>query len=243
MGTAISVDVRDREFQPADLDDVFDWFRWVDDVFSTYKHDSQISRLARGDIGAAACDPEVIWVLEQCQQVSDAASGYFDVYATGSLDPSGLVKGWSVERASALLAERGSVSHCINAGGDIRVRGEPEPGRPWHIGITHPLVPRALTVVVAGRDVAVATSGTAERGLHVLDPHTGQPATALASVTVVGADLTLADGYATAAVAMGRDAPGWLRRLVGFEAYVVDAGGHAWWTDGFTRYASALTEL
>jgi thiamine biosynthesis lipoprotein len=160
--------------------------------------------------------------------------GYFDVRADhGWLDPSGLVKGWSVERASALLARAGSANHCINAAGDVRVRGEAEAGRPWQIGVLHPQHPDALTAVVAVTDAAVATSGTYERGLHVFDPHTFLPADALASVTVVGPDLTFADAYATAALARGLAAPAWLSSLSGHEAYVVDAGGHVWSTPGF----------
>jgi thiamine biosynthesis lipoprotein len=243
MGTAISVDVRDPGEWTEALDDVFAWFRHVDEVFSTYQEDSQISRLGRGELAVADCDPDVAWVLARCQQVVEASGGYFDLWATGSLDPSGLVKGWSVERASAMLAGRGSANHCINAGGDIRLRGEPQPGRPWRAGIAHPLVREALTVVVHGRDLAIATSGVAERGGNVIDPHTGRPADALASVTVVGPDLTAADAYATAAVAMGLDAPAWLAELAELadhEAYVVDAGGHVWWSDGFTRYAPHL---
>jgi thiamine biosynthesis lipoprotein len=109
-------------------------------------------------------------------------------------------------------------------------------GRRWRIGIAHPQVADALTAVVAIEDGAVATSGTAERGPHVIDPHTGQPALELASVTVVGKDLGVADAYATAALAMGLGAPSWLDRLGGYESYVVDAGGNAWWSRGFERY-------
>jgi thiamine biosynthesis lipoprotein len=160
--------------------------------------------------------------------------GYFDARADhGRLDPSGLVKGWSVEQASGLLARAGSANHCINAAGDVRVRGEPEPGRPWQIGLLHPHHPDAFTTVVAVNDAAVATSGTYERGLHVFDPHTFRPADELASVTVVGPDLTFADAYATAALARGRSAPAWLSTLTGYEAYVVDVGGFAWCTSGF----------
>jgi thiamine biosynthesis lipoprotein len=240
MGTAISVDVRDPNVDSSELDDIFQWFRQVDEIFSTYKEDSQISRLDRGEITAADCHPDVGLVLARCQQIGQDTGGYFDTYATGRLDPSGLVKGWSVEMASAMLFERGSANHCINAGGDVRIRGEPQPGRPWHVGIAHPLVRNALTVVVAGRDLAVATSGTAERGHHVIDPLTGRAADSLASVTLVGPELTLTDAYATAALAMGLDAPSWLAGLAGYEAYVIDAGGHVWWTDGFPGYALAL---
>ena len=240
MGTVISVDVRDTGVGEDTLDDVFAWFRRVDSVFSTYKPDSQVSRLGRGDARLADCDPDVRWVVDRCETMRRETLGYFDAWASQTFDPSGLVKGWSVEVASEMLVKRGSTNHCVNAGGDIRMRGEPQPGRPWHAGVSHPLTRGALTVVVAGTDLAVATSGIAERGLHVIDPLTGRPASDLASVTVVGADLTVADCYATAAMAMGVDAPRWLARLEEYDAYVIDSSGHVWWTAGFSRYAPAL---
>ena len=240
MGTAISVDVRDAGVRDSALDEVFAWFRRVDDTFSTYKEHSQISRLGRGEVTLAGCDGDVAWVLQRCDQLREETGGFFDCRASGTLDPSGLVKGWSVEVASAMLVERGSSNHYINAGGDIRVRGEPEPGRLWRAGIAHPLYPGKLTVIVEGTDLAIATSGTAERGLHVINPWTGQPAASLASLTVVGPELGTADSYATAALAMGLDAPGWLSELAEHDAYVIDAGGHVWWTAGFARHAPAL---
>jgi thiamine biosynthesis lipoprotein len=240
MGTAISVDVRDADVRPGALDDVFAWFHRVDETFSTYKDQSQISRLGRGEIKVADCDPDVEWVLDRCEEIRGITGGYFDAWAGGMLDPSGLVKGWSVEVASSMLVDRGSTNHCINAGGDIRLRGEPEPGRPWHVGISHPLEGDVLTVVVIGHELAVATSGKAERGWHVIDPLAGRPAAALASVTLVGTELALTDAYATAAVAMGLDAPLWLESLPDHDAYVIDARGHVWWTAGFIRHAPAL---
>jgi thiamine biosynthesis lipoprotein len=240
MGTVISVDGRDAGVTWGALDEVFAWLRRVDETFSTYKTNSQISRLARGEVSLADCECDVRWVLQRCEDLRSRTNGYFDSWASGTLDPSGLVKGWSVEVASSMLVERGSANHCINAGGDIRIRGEPKPGHPWRAGIVHPLVPGKLTVVVEGRDIAVATSGTAERGLHVIDPVAGCPANALASVTVVGPELSVTDSLATAAMAMGLAAPRWLETLEEHEAYVIDAYGHVWWTTGFANYAPAL---
>jgi FAD:protein FMN transferase len=145
------------------------------------------------------------------------------VYASGSLDPSGYVKGWSVEVASARLAAAGSTSHYINAGGDIRMRGQHPGGGPWRVGIRHPWEADKVSWVLAMTDGAVATSGTYERGDHVINPRTGKPARGLRSVTVVGPDLTLADAYATAALAMGEAGIGWLAKRAeeGYESAVV----------------------
>jgi thiamine biosynthesis lipoprotein len=245
MGTVFSVDVR-RPFPAAALhqalDDVFAWFRWVDEVFSPYRPDSWVSRLGRGECSRQACPPEVSAVLATCEELRRGTDGYFDVRADPRwpLDPCGYVKGWAAEMGSARLAAAGWGDHCVNAGGDVRTRGRPAPGRRWRVGVAHPLIAGAITVAVDVDDAAVATSGTLERGPHVWDPHRRRAALELASVTVVGSDLGRADAYATAALAMGVSAPAWLGRLARHESLVVDAGGHAWWTPGFAAMAIGL---
>ena len=155
----------------------------------------------------------------------------------GRLDPSGLVKGWAIERASDILVAHGSRNHAVNGGGDMQLTGEGSPGAPWRVGITDPhRVGQLLTVVVA-RDAAVATSGTAERGAHVFNPTTGEPALELASVTVVGRRLTLVDAYATAALAMGEASREWVEGLAGFEAMAVRPDGSRWQTTGFAAWS------
>jgi thiamine biosynthesis lipoprotein len=241
MGMPIGIDVRDHLDQSTideAIEAAYRWLHWVDATFSTYKDDSEISRLGRGELTLEACAPEVREVLERCEELRRETGGYFDVRATfdGQLDPSGLVKGWSVDRASAILSSAGSSVHCINAGGDVRTRGAPRPGDLWHVGIAHPHQHDALTTVVAVGDGAVATSGISERGMHVFDPHSGRAALDLASVTVIGAELATTDAYATAALAMGLDAPAWLARLDGYAALVIDAGGYQWASDGWDDY-------
>jgi thiamine biosynthesis lipoprotein len=191
-----------------------------------------VSRLVRGELRREECSPDVGHVLDRCAELWSATDGYFDAYASGSLDPSGYVKGWAVQVASDRLVAAGSAHHWLNAGGDIRLRGEPAPGEPWRIGIRHPFDAQRLAWVLAGNDLAVATSGTYERGFHVLDPYTGLPARELCSVTVVGPDLSLADAYATAALAMGRRGLDWLAKLDGHESAAVTADGDAYRSDG-----------
>ncbi|WP_078889201.1 ferric reductase-like transmembrane domain-containing protein [Streptomyces sp. NRRL S-1813] len=91
---------------------------------------------------------------------------------------------------------------------------------------------------VLSHDLAVATSGTAERGHHLIDPHTGRPADTFASLTLVGPRLTLTDTYATAAFARGNGAQGWVETLDGYEALAVLPDGQEWRTPGFSRYGS-----
>lgn len=209
MGMPIVVEVRGGDVP----EDVFDWFRWVDETFSTYKPDSEVSRLARGELAVEEAHPDVQAVLARCEQLRVETNGYFDARAGGELDPSGLVKGWAVDRATELID---ADEYCISAGGDMRVRGE------WKVGIQHPLEPQAIAAVVEAHDLAVATSGEYERGPHVIDPHTGEAPDGVLSVTITGPELATADAYATAALAMGaRVAPHWVARLRGYGAMVI----------------------
>ena len=114
----------------------------------------------------------------------------------------------------------------------------PTAGR-GRIGIRHPWETLKVAWVVAGTDLAVATSGTYERGLHVIDPFRGAPATYLRSVTVTGSDLALTDAYATAALAMGERGLTWLASLDGYECAVVTAEGEALRSNGLPAVAIA----
>jgi thiamine biosynthesis lipoprotein len=235
MGMPIIIDVRDPEIGPEVLDRAFAWLRFVDTTFSTYKPDSDISRLNRGELTLAEAHPDVAWVLDRCEQLRAATDGYFDIHAPylspekraadgmppGAVDPSGLVKGWSVDRAAQLLEAAGAQNYCFNAGGDIRVRGGALPESQWRIGIQHPLQRDRIADVVVSDDLAIATSGAYERGQHILNPHTGLPPTAVLSVTIVGPDLGAADAFATAAYAMDLEGPQWTARLIGYQAMTI----------------------
>jgi len=195
-------------------DETFAYLRGIDEQFSTYRPSSEVCSLS------GAPSPRLSLVLDRCSTLWTLTDGYFDAYATGRLDPSGFVKGWAVQVASDRLVEAGAVNHCLNAGGDLIVRGL-RAGRPWRVGVRHPNAAEQVCCVVSGTDLAVATSGVYERGHHVIDPFTGTPARGLRSVTVTGPDLGDADAYATAAVAMGAAGLEWLATLSGYESAVV----------------------
>ena len=235
MGTAIELTIVDA---PAGVDvaaladRTFAWFHEVDHRFSTYKPDSEVSRVGRGELRIEDASPDLRTVVDACEQMRIATGGHFDAYANRSFDPSGYVKGWSVQVASDRLSAAGIGNHCINAGGDIRVRGSGPDGGPWRIGIRHPWQLDKVAWVVAGTDLAIATSGTYERGLHVFDPFRGEPVTYLRSVTVTGPDLAVADAYATAAMAMSERGPDWLAALDGYECAVITESGEAFRSEG-----------
>lgn len=239
MGTVFSFDIRDKP-TPAihnAVQEAVQLLHRVDAVFSTYRPDSHISRLGRGEIHLGDCPPEVHEVLALCAQATHVTDGWFSTTPAGTLDPSGLVKGWATEAASQLLHAAGAHNTCVNGGGDLQLRGQATVNGPWRVGIAHPLHSGELaTVITADRTMAVATSGTAERGAHILDPHTGAPATAFAALTVIGPRLTMTDAYTTAAFARGRDARDWLESMDGYEALAILPNGRVWRTSGFSRY-------
>ncbi|TDC18389.1 FAD:protein FMN transferase [Actinomadura bangladeshensis] len=242
MGTAVTFDIRTGP-SPAvteALARAVAWLHHVDRVFSPYRPDSQITCLAQGRLTVGECDPDVADVLRRCDELEHLTGGAFTCRPGGRLDPSGLVKGWAVERASTILHDAGARDHCVNGGGDVQARGEAHPGHPWHIGVTDPRHRDRLITAVAGHDLAVATSGSTERGAHIIDPRTGRPATGLASITLVGRHLTDVDALATAAFAMGGSARAWTDAHPGIEALAVASDGSAWCTTGFEDIALFL---
>lgn len=237
MGTVFTIDIRDPGDWSGAVREVVAWLHHVDAVFSTYRPDSAISRMNRGEVRLGDADPLVAEVLDRCAEVQAETGGWFSARVGGRLDPTGLVKGWAIERASDLLRRAGSTRHVVNGGGDLQAAGEQRPGEPWAIGIADPRAPGAVLAVVPVRDGAVATSGIAERGRHITNPFTGASATGLSSVTVVGPSLTRADAYATAAFAMGTDAVRWLASRPGYAGLVVTTDGRASATPGLPRRA------
>lgn len=217
----------------AAAEQVYAELRHVDAVFSTYKQDSQVSRLARGELSWEDCDPVVVAVAARCRAARDRTGGLFDAYRPdGTWDPSGLVKGWAAERATRHLAAVPGLDWCLNAGGDVAVLCPS--GEPFAVGIQDPHDPARVAAVVRRSAGAVATSGTAARGAHLYDPRTGAVAVGRwASVTVVGASLETADVLATAAFVAG---DGWCDVVApgdGYEALALAPDGSAATTPGW----------
>ncbi|MDL5200490.1 FAD:protein FMN transferase [Streptomyces sp. ALI-76-A] len=240
MGTVFSFDVRggDPDAVRTALREAVAGLHRVNEVFTTYRDDSQVSRLARGELTVEECDPLVAEVLGLGAEAERASDGWFSMRYEGRLDPTGIVKGWAAERAARRMAEAAGVSGVsVNGGGDVQLLGVPGSARPWRVGVSDPLRPGGLAAVISAAgaaELAVATSGTAERGTHIVDPRTGRSAvTDLVAVTVVAPQLTWADCWATAAFAMGsRQALGWLESLPDVEALLITAGDEVRCTGG-----------
>lgn len=204
--------------------------READAVFSTYRADSAVSRLGRGEITLADCPSEVADVLALAAVARTDSHGAFDVRRPGPdgrlvLDPSGIVKGWAVDRAARALRQLPETDFALSAGGDM-VCATARPDSPaWRVGIEDPRDASRILAVLPVRNGGVATSGLAHRGAHIADPRTGATPAAYASVTVLAGTLTDADVDATAAFVLGDDAPAWLAHRPGRHAFLVRPDG------------------
>jgi len=211
----------------------------ADAVFSTWKAHSPMSQLRRGEITVAQAPPEVAAVLGACAEARSLSGGWFDPWAMpGGVDPTGYVKGWAAQRALEVLVMPGVAGALVNGAGDIASFGSLGANRPLRVGIVDPARRRRLACVVA-LSGAVATSGTYERGGHLIDPRTGRPVSRVASATVTGPDLGLADALATALAIAGHEGLEVIEAVAGYEGFVI--GRDASWRS--TRdFPFALTE-
>lgn len=234
MGMPITIQIVDGDVSA--MEAAFDYFRRVDERYSTYKSDSEISRINAG-LAPAQWSDEMTEVLKLCQETRAETQGYFDIRHQGKLDPSGLVKGWAIHNAAELLKVRGVDSFMIDAGGDVQVHGRSAGGEPWRVGIRNPFKREEIVKTLAVESEGVATSGTAIRGQHIYNPLASEGAiNGIVSLTVIGPNIYEADRFATAAFAMGRAGIDFVEARLELEGYLIDSDGIATMTSGFERY-------
>lgn len=206
----------------------------VDEVFSTWKPDSPLSRIRRGELREED-RPDVAAVLDRCRELRELSAGWFDPWAApGGVDPTGMVKGWATAQACSLLGAAGVTAGLVNGGGDVAtLPGAGPDGSPgWRVGVRHPWRPEALAgVVEVPAGAAVAASGTYERGDHFWVPG-GGPVPARAT-TVIGPDLATADAFATALAVGGEDFLRLLDAMDGWSGWLVTPDGVEHETSGF----------
>ncbi|MEA2001663.1 MAG: FAD:protein FMN transferase [Actinomycetota bacterium] len=222
MGTAVRFDFRSG-VAPAALDEAVEFLHWVDRTFSVHRDDSAIRRIGRGDLALDDAPPVVGSVIARCEELRSGTDGWFDHRPDDGpypIDPSGYVKGWSIDEAAAILRDAGGDGFCISAGGDVVMSGEPQAGSPWKVGIRHPQRVDSTVAVVTVPDGAVATSGRYERGEHIWPR--SRTETKLISATVIGPNLGTADALATALLAGNGASTAWMRAFPGYEILLVD---------------------
>lgn len=238
MGMPITVEIVDSSATEGLMKKVFDYFRYVDEKFSTYKETSEITQINRGLLTSENYTRDMRDVLELCEETGKLTGGYFDIVTPQGLrDPSGLVKGWSIYEAAKILYAEHVGNFFIEAGGDIQPHGKNVRGEPWSVGIKNPFKQDEIVKIIFPGEEGVATSGTYIRGQHIYNPYRREEQiTDIVSLTVIGPNVYEADRFATAAFAMGIKGIDFIESLNGFEAYVIDKNGLATMTSHFSKY-------
>jgi thiamine biosynthesis lipoprotein len=222
----------------------------ADRTFSLYKPESPLSRLARGEAAVRDLPAAVSEIWDSCEAWEQETDGWFSAFTPEhTFDPSGIVKTWAAQEAASYLVQNGLSDITVNAGGDVWISDDATGENDWRVGLHKPVSiasaeAGALTVVdLKGTDYrAVATSGSAERGLHIWNPKAPERAAAdeLVQVSVVARDLVTADVWATAAFAMGNRAIGLINSYNAknpsgsIQALTIAPDGELNATEGFT---------
>ncbi len=192
-----------------------------DEIFSTFKEDSPMNQYRRGEITLEDAPREIAEVLEICNELKSATDGWFDPWVMlGGVDPTGMVKGWAEDKALSVLAKSGVKAATLNIGGDIAVLGTIKPFQKWRFGIRHPLYPDSLIRIIETYE-NLATSANYERPGELIDPYLKMPVDRVASVSVLGPQLAVADAFATAGAVAGSQHLDWIRNQNIYSSYVL----------------------
>jgi thiamine biosynthesis lipoprotein len=240
MGMPITIEIVDAE-GPAVIERAFDYLAAVDQRFSTYKPDSEITAINEGRIAVENCSEEMHEVFALAEATRWETLGFFNIRRPdGLIDPSGIVKGWAIANTAQLLSAAGMMNFYVDAGGDVQPKGRNAAGAEWRAGIRNPFNPTEIVKTIYPKGRGVATSGTYVRGQHIYDPHdTEHVLEEVVSLTVIGPNVLEADRFATAAFAMGSDGIKFIEAQPDLEGYLIDKAGIATMTSGF----EALTQL
>lgn len=245
MGMPVTVEIIDKKIKKTNLDEIFNYFTYIDNTFSTYKKNSEVSKINRNEIVKKEYSKDMKTILSLAKKTKQETHGYFDVFHSGTLDPSGIVKGWAIWQAAKLLEKKGFVNFYIDAGGDMQIKGKNGKGEKWSVGIKNPFNQKEIVKVLAITNKGIATSGTYIRGQHIYNPKNKIAAVSglamtsrnpLVSLTVIGPNVYDADRFATAAFAMGEKGIAFIENLFGFEGYMIDKNGVATYTSEFEKY-------
>jgi thiamine biosynthesis lipoprotein len=238
MGMPITVEIIDPKAKQEDVAAVFAYFNYVDKKFSTYKKNSEISRINRGAINKADYSLDMKTVMALSEEARKLSAGYFNILTPqGKYDPSGLVKGWGINNAAGILLDRGFKNFYVEAGGDIQACGNNAENKRWSVGIKNPFNQKEIVKVVYISNLGMATSGSYIRGQHIYNPNNpNSPITEIVSLSVIGPNVYEADRFATAAFAMGKEGVNFIEQMDGFEGYMIDKKGIATMTSGFEKF-------
>lgn len=214
MGTMVSIRIADAELGVNDkqeqiiavLTEIEHEFGRVNEKFSLYRDDSEISMIARGELSLADSSEEMREEYARALDWRDKTDGAFTPHRPDNvIDLSGTIKAVAIDAASQRLTQSGVTNFTVNIGGDLTSscnQSAEETG--WITGIIDPLDPSTMLAAVrlTAEFPAMATSGSAERGEHIwLRPETTK---AFVQATVIGPDIITADVLATAIISGGQ---------------------------------------
>ncbi|HVM77136.1 MAG TPA: FAD:protein FMN transferase [Candidatus Paceibacterota bacterium] len=239
MGMPIAVEIVDPHADEAIFEEIYGYFKYIDEKFSTYKKTSEITAINEGRLAEKDWSEEMRLVFMLSEETKRETNGYFDIKTpNGTYDPSGLVKGWAIWNAAQLILKNGFKNFYVDAGGDIQPHGMNAEGKLWTVGIKNPWNEAENVKVMRVKTEGVATSGTYIRGLHIYNPRDGKPIDEIVSLTVIGPNIYEADRFATAAFAMGKAAIHFIENIPGLEGYMIDNNKTATMTSGFETYVA-----
>jgi thiamine biosynthesis lipoprotein len=238
MGMPVQLEICDESASQNSYDRVFEYLAGIDERFSTYKDTSEIGQINQGEKEAAEYSKEMKEIFALSKKTSEETNGYFDITTlSGSIDPSGIVKGWAISNAADLLTTEGYHNFYLEIAGDIHTSGHNAEGKEWSIGVRNPFAREEVVKVIYPHGKGIATSGNYVRGSHIYNPHDVSVSPAdFTSFTVLGPSVYDADRFATAAFAMGEKGLYFIEALEGYEAYAIDHKGIARMTSGFEEY-------
>ncbi len=218
------------------FEEIFNYLISIDEHFSTYKKNSEITLYNEGKIAEKDLSSDMKKVFKLSQETKDQTDGFFDIKYNGKIDPSGLVKGWAIYNASEILRKKGFKNFYVEIAGDIEVVGLNNEGEKWAIGIRNPFNKKENVKIVYLSNCGIATSGTYERGDHIYNPKEKKLAKEIASLTIIGPNIYEADRFVSACFAMGKAGVYFIEKLSGFEGYMIDHDGIATFTSNFEKY-------
>lgn len=237
MGMPVTAEVVDKGATEDVLEKVFKYFSYVDEKFSTYKETSEISAINRGELLESEWSVDMKEIFALSEKTKQETNGYFDIRKPdGAIDPSGIVKGWSIRNAAKILDKEGFKNFFVDVAGDIEARGKNAEGKLWTVGIRNPFNRKENIKILSLDNMGIATSGTYVRGQHIYNPHKVGPLGEIVSLTVVGPNVYEADRFATPAFAMGKEGIYFIENLPGLEGYMIDKNGIATETTNFSKY-------
>jgi len=235
MGMPVTIVIAEENVKEEDIIKAFTYLHHIDDVFSLYKKNSEMSKINRKEIHEEDISKEVKKVFNLAEKTKHQTNGYFDItQQNGKKDPSGIVKGYAIHQCAVLL-KRKYKNFFIEIAGDIELVGLNNSAK-WKVGIENPFNRKEIIKVLFLSNKGVATSGTYIRGLHIYNPVTQKKADTIASVTVVGENAYEADRFATAIFAMGENGINFLEKQKNLEGYIVKKNKSAIMTKGFEKY-------